>query len=102
MGWNTLDARRSHPLFADLALGKDGLHAYFVHSYHLAAADSSDLVAESDYGGPVTAVVARDNYRRNPIPPGKEPETRACFDREFPQVETVNRPLSVATGVLRA
>ncbi len=71
MGWNTLDARRSHPLFADLPLGKDGLHAYFVHSYHLAAADSGDLVAESDYGGPVTAVVARDNYAGTQFHPEK-------------------------------
>jgi glutamine amidotransferase len=62
MGWNTLKTARSHPLLDGLALGDDGLHAYFVHSYHLAPADRSDLVAESDYGGPVTAVVARDTY----------------------------------------
>ena len=60
MGWNTLDQRRPHPLLDGIALGPDGLHAYFVHSYHLSASEPSDLVAEADYGGPVTAVVAHD------------------------------------------
>jgi glutamine amidotransferase len=60
MGWNTLDARRAHPLLDGIAVGPQGLHAYFVHSFHLKADEGSDLVAEADYGGPVTAVVARD------------------------------------------
>jgi len=60
MGWNTLDARRPHPLLDGIAVGPDGLHAYFVHSFHLKAAERADLVAEADYGGPVTAVVGRD------------------------------------------
>jgi glutamine amidotransferase len=61
MGWNTLDARRPHPLLDGIAVGPGGLHAYFVHSYHLRPAQRSDLVAEADYGGPLTAVVGRDN-----------------------------------------
>jgi glutamine amidotransferase len=60
MGWNTLDARRPHPLLDGIALGPQGLHAYFVHSYELKPAERADLVAEADYGGPVTAVVGRD------------------------------------------
>ncbi len=59
MGWNTLNELRPHPLLDGIALGAQGLHAYFVHSYHLKVADRSDLVAEADYGGPVTAIVAR-------------------------------------------
>jgi imidazole glycerol-phosphate synthase subunit HisH len=60
MGWNTLEARRPHPLLDGIAVGPQGLHAYFVHSFHLKADECSDLVAEADYGGPVTAVVGRD------------------------------------------
>jgi imidazole glycerol-phosphate synthase subunit HisH len=60
MGWNTLDARRPHPLLEGIPTGPQGLHAYFVHSFHLAPAESSDLVAEADYGGPVTAIVGRE------------------------------------------
>ena len=61
MGWNTLTVERDHALLADIATGPSGLHAYFVHSYHLAAADRASIVAETDYGGPVTALVGRDN-----------------------------------------
>ena len=61
MGWNTLNVDRAHPLLDGLTLGPQGLHAYFVHSYELKVADRADLVAEADYGGPVTAIVARDN-----------------------------------------
>ncbi len=60
MGWNTLDRLKAHPLLDGIDLGPAGLHAYFVHSYHLKAAERADLIAEADYGGPVTAVVGRD------------------------------------------
>ena len=61
MGWNTLDMLRPHPLLAGIPLGPDGLHAYFVHSYELKTAHRAELVAQADYGGPLTAIVGRDN-----------------------------------------
>ncbi|MPZ40062.1 MAG: imidazole glycerol phosphate synthase subunit HisH [Rhizobiales bacterium] len=61
MGWNTLNAVKSHHLLDGIETGPRGLHAYFVHSYHLKAAGRSDLVAQTEYGGPVTAIVGRDN-----------------------------------------
>jgi imidazole glycerol-phosphate synthase subunit HisH len=61
MGWNTLNVVRPHPLLDGLTLGPDGRHAYFVHSYQLNPARRDDLVAAADYGGDVTAIVARDN-----------------------------------------
>jgi len=60
MGWNTLDAIRQHPLLDGIPTGPQGLHAYFVHSYHLKVANRSDLIAQADYGGPLTAIVGRD------------------------------------------
>jgi imidazole glycerol-phosphate synthase subunit HisH len=60
MGWNTLNTYRTHPLLEGIAVGPQGLHAYFVHSFHLRPAERADLIAEADYGGPVTAVVGRD------------------------------------------
>jgi glutamine amidotransferase len=71
MGWNTLDAHRPHPLFDGIPLGPTGLHAYFVHSYHLRVANSADLVADSDYGGSITALVGRDNYAGTQFHPEK-------------------------------
>ena len=61
MGWNTLNVTRPHKLVEGLALGPEGRHAYFVHSYEFKVAQRADLVAEADYGGPITAIVARDN-----------------------------------------
>jgi glutamine amidotransferase len=60
MGWNTLDPVREHPVLEDLPLGPKGRHAYFMHSYHLNAANETDVLARADYGGPVTAIVGRD------------------------------------------
>jgi imidazole glycerol-phosphate synthase subunit HisH len=61
MGWNTLDWHAPHPLTAGLKLGPEGLHAYFLHAYHLTADNRNDVIARADYGQPVTAIVARDN-----------------------------------------
>lgn len=71
MGWNTLTVRRSHPLLAGLATGADGLHAYFVHSYHLVPERADVVVAETEYGGAVTALVARDNVAGTQFHPEK-------------------------------
>ena len=61
MGWNTLKMLKAHPLLNDIPLGSDGLHAYFVHSYEMKTARREDLVAQAEYGGPLTAIVGRDN-----------------------------------------
>ncbi|NLS01243.1 imidazole glycerol phosphate synthase subunit HisH [Rhizobium sp. P38BS-XIX] len=61
IGWNTLELRHPHALFDGIDTGPDGLHAYFVHSYHLAAEHSDDVIATTSYGGPMTAFVGRDN-----------------------------------------
>ena len=71
MGWNTLNLRHAHPLLDGIATGPQGLHAYFVHSYQLAPAERDDLVADSDYGGPLTAMVARANMAGTQFHPEK-------------------------------
>ncbi len=71
MGWNTLDAGRTHPLLDGIATGDSGLHAYFVHSYALVARHPDDVVASTRYGGPITAIVARDNMAGTQFHPEK-------------------------------
>ena len=61
MGWNTISVTRPHALLAGIPDGPEGLHAYFVHSYHLATESDDTLFATVDYGGAVTACVGRDN-----------------------------------------
>jgi glutamine amidotransferase len=71
MGWNTLNVITPHPLLESIETGPSGLHAYFVHSYHLVAESSASIVAETGYGGAVTAMVARDNLAGTQFHPEK-------------------------------
>jgi glutamine amidotransferase len=58
MGWNELREVAAHPVLAGIVAGD---HAYFVHSYHLRTAKPQQRLAVADYGGPIAAVVGRDN-----------------------------------------
>jgi len=71
MGWNTLTVVNDHPLLTGIRTGADGLHAYFVHSYHLVPRDRSVVVAETDYGGPIAAIVAKGNTAGTQFHPEK-------------------------------
>lgn len=71
IGWNTLDLKTDHPVFDGIPTGPDGLHAYFVHSYHLAARNVHDVIATTNYGGPMTAFVGRDNMVGSQFHPEK-------------------------------
>ena len=72
MGWNELAVRRPHPVLDGLT---DGAHAYFVHSYRFVCADAQDLLAAVEYGGPVTAVIGRDNLAGTQFHPEKSQAT---------------------------
>ena len=71
IGWNTIELQRKHPLFSGIETGPKGLHAYFVHSYHLDAKNPAEVLAVADYGGAVTAAVARDNLAGTQFHPEK-------------------------------
>ncbi|WP_455874221.1 imidazole glycerol phosphate synthase subunit HisH [Rhizobium yanglingense] len=71
IGWNTLDLRHPHPLFEGIPTGPDGLHAYFVHSYYLAAETAGDVIATTEYGRAMTAFVGRDNMAGSQFHPEK-------------------------------
>ena len=71
IGWNTIHVKHSHPLFDGIPTGDDGLHAYFVHSYHLDAEIPGDVLAVTDYGGDMTAAVAHENKAGTQFHPEK-------------------------------
>ena len=71
MGWNTLRIAREHALFDGIATGEGGLNAYFVHSYHLVPPDQGVLIASTDYGGEITAFVAKENMAGSQFHPEK-------------------------------
>jgi imidazole glycerol-phosphate synthase subunit HisH len=71
MGWNTLNVVSGHPLLDGIKTGPEGLHAYFVHSFHLMTKSRRPVIAETDYGGPVTAMVADGNTAGTQFHPEK-------------------------------
>ena len=72
MGWNELLGLQPHALLAGLA---ERDHAYFVHSFQLQVADPKTLLATTEYGGPITAVVGRDNLAGTQFHPEKSQAT---------------------------
>lgn len=72
MGWNALEISAAHPVLDGIASGD---HAYFVHSYHLVPEEPAHRIATADHGGPITAVVARDNLVGTQFHPEKSQAT---------------------------
>jgi glutamine amidotransferase len=73
MGWNALEpVEPRHPVLAGLSADA---HAYFVHSYAFQARDPAHVLATTDYGGPVTAVIGRDNLVGTQFHPEKSQST---------------------------
>ncbi|MBE0562785.1 MAG: imidazole glycerol phosphate synthase subunit HisH [Ochrobactrum anthropi] len=73
MGWNELEGTAAaHPVLAGI---EPGAHAYFVHSYAMRCANPAEVLATVDYGGPVAAVVGRDNLVGTQFHPEKSQRT---------------------------
>jgi glutamine amidotransferase len=85
MGWNTLNVARPHPVLDGLTFGPQGRHAYFVHSYQFNPAQRADLVADAEYGGAVTAIVARDNIFGTQFHPEKSQKLGLALIANFLQ-----------------
>jgi len=71
MGWNALSfGEKKHPLFRYIDKGD---YVYFVHSFAAVGCEES-LIASTDYGGKVTAAVARGNVMGCQFHPEKSGE----------------------------
>ncbi len=81
MGWNTLDfAPGRHPVLAGI---EPGQHAYFVHSYYFRPSNPAHLIATTDYGGPIAAIVGRDNLVGTQFHPEKSQKTGLTLIANF-------------------
>jgi len=72
MGWNEIIIEQPSPLLAGI---ENGNHAYFVHSYHAKLADNSNLLASTEYGEKITAVVGKNNIYGTQFHPEKSQKT---------------------------
>ena len=83
IGWNALLFRNPCPLFRYI---KDGDHVYFVHSYHAEGCEEN-TIAQTEYGGLLTAAVARGNVYGCQFHPEKSGETGLKILRAFAETE---------------
>jgi glutamine amidotransferase len=79
MGWNQLEIRQPHALLKDIPTGS---HAYFVHSFHFVT-NPKYVFAECDYGGPVAALVGRDNIAGTQFHPEKSQKVGLQLVKNF-------------------
>ena len=68
MGWNRVRRKRESALFEGIP---DGAYFYFVHSYYCDLSEAGDLLASTDYGVEVAAVVQRSNLAATQFHPEK-------------------------------
>ncbi|MFO1408760.1 MAG: hypothetical protein U1F06_00040 [Steroidobacteraceae bacterium] len=81
MGWNTLAPLADDPLLAGFG-AQD--YVYFVHGY--AAPVGPDTIGNVDYGGPLTAVVRRGNFRGVQFHPERSGSVGAQLLRNFLEI----------------
>jgi len=72
MGWNELELRQAHPVLAGISGGD---HAYFLHSFEMRCQNPAHVLATTEYGDALTAVVGRDNLVGTQFHPEKSQAT---------------------------
>ncbi len=83
MGWNALIQKKPHPLLKNV---RPGDCVYFVHSYYAAGCEDS-LVATTEYGHELTALVARDNVMGCQFHPEKSGPVGLSILRAFASIQ---------------
>lgn len=80
MGWNKLQFKAENDA---LLAGLEEGYVYFVHSYHVLPTDRADLLAVTDYGHEVTAIVGRGNVYGMQFHPEKSSELGMALLESF-------------------
>ena len=85
IGWNSLSFPNSSPLFVGVEAGS---YVYFVHSFCAVADDPKTVIAQTDYGVPVTAAVQKGNVYGCQFHPEKSGEAGLQILRNFGGLNT--------------
>ena len=80
MGWNNLRIRKSSPLLDGV---KDSAWVYFVHSYRVKPKSSDVIIADSDYGIEVPAVISKGNLYGTQFHPEKSGKVGSLMIQNF-------------------
>lgn len=81
MGWNNLQVKQQDNFLVRNI--KDNAFAYFVHSYAATQCDPAEIIATVDYGGPVVALIGRDNIVGTQFHPEKSQAVGLAMIRNF-------------------
>ena len=82
IGWNALRFRQDHPLFRYI---QDGDCVYFVHSFYAADCEHA-VIADAEYGAPLTAAVAKGNVMGCQFHPEKSGNVGLAILRAFAEL----------------
>ena len=85
IGWNALHFHRQSPLFRYV---REGAHVYFVHSYY-AVTEGDALIADAEYGAPITAAVSCGRVYGCQFHPEKSGEVGLSILRAFCEMEDI-------------
>jgi len=79
MGWNALSLNATHPMLSDM----NSADVYFVHSYCIRPSNRTHVLATTNYGGEIAAIVGRDNIIGTQFHPEKSQTTGLAFLERF-------------------
>jgi glutamine amidotransferase len=82
MGWNEVFQAMAHPLWKNIS---DGSRFYFVHSYYVEPQGPDIIAGSTNYGGPFTSVIARDNVFAAQFHPEKSQHSGLTLLENFVQ-----------------
>ena len=81
MGWNELNIKSlGHPVFKNV---DQGAFFYFVHSFHMQLKEEKFVLATTDYGDSIAAVVGKDNMIGTQFHPEKSQKTGLLMLENF-------------------
>ena len=72
IGWNTISVVKDSPLLTGV---KPTVEFYFLHSFQLVCSDNSDVVATTEYGESITAVIQHGNIFATQFHPEKSQDS---------------------------
>lgn len=88
MGWNEIrctPAGSQHSVLHSITESSDaeGIHFYFVHSFMVQSDNTDTVLAQADYGGPINAIIGRDNIIGMQFHPEKSQDAGLALIRDF-------------------
>jgi len=83
IGWNQVELAKAHPLLEGIA---DRTYFYFVHSYHIEAADAGDVVAYTEYGIRYPSICGRGSVSGVQFHPEKSQDAGLTLLRNFAEL----------------